>query len=136
MRRPAAYSRSATLFGWVLLVALLGTMACGDSTGPATCNATGVGQIAISAGVSPSITWVADCRAERLAVFVVATGAAVWELRAGSKGIPKPVAYGIVSAGVREEHSAEPLQAGTAYGVLVTIVTSTASLSAVAGFTP
>jgi hypothetical protein len=122
---------------WVLLFAIVSAEACDPSTGPDPCTASGVGVITISAGTTPSISWAAGCRAERLAVFFVTTGTATWELRAGRRGIPKPVTYGVVPAGVLEEHAVEALQIGTTYGVFVTVATSGGGrASAVATFTP
>jgi hypothetical protein len=132
LRRRAHPPRRSSLF-----VATLSAVACSTSTAPAACDAPSVGAVTISAGTSPDISWAAPCNAEALDVFHAVTGTAVWQLRAASKGIPKPVAYDVVPAGVTEEHPAEALHAGTTYGVLITIVTLDGSrLQSVGDFTP
>ena len=136
MTAPAC-SRPPALLGTVVLVAILGTVTCSTSTGPAACDAPGVGTVTISRGASPDISWAASCEAEALDVFVATTGTAAWQLRAASRGIPKPVAYGMVPVGVTELHPAEALQVGATYGVFVTIVTPAgARLQALGIFTP
>ena len=136
-RTVPPYRRTHRRSRALLLAAILGTVTCDTVTGPAPCNAFAVGVVTASAGTSPRISWVADCQAVKFAVFSPTTSAAIWQLRADRKGIPKPVDYGVVPAGVREEHPAEALQVGTSYGVFITILSSRGdTLSVIAVFTP
>jgi hypothetical protein len=109
---------------------------CGDSTSAAACNATSVGAISVSGGLTPTIAWAAECEAQVVAVYDVLTGFEVWHLTAHTRSIPKPVVYGVVPAGAKVLHSAEPLQPGTGYGVYVAILVGTDTLVRIDNFTP
>jgi hypothetical protein len=110
---------------------------CGDSNSPAPCSATSVGVLSVSGGLNPTISWAADCPAQVLAVYDLRTGFFdVWHVTADTRSIPKPVVYGVVPAGAKELHAAEPLQPGTHYGVYVAVLVGTDTLASVGGFTP
>lgn len=128
MRRPC--------YACCTLFALLLAVACNDSTSAHPCSAAAVGPLTIGAGTTPSISWAASCPAEFLAVIDPASGLPLWQLRANTRKILKPVTYGLVPAGVTEEHNAEILQVGISYDVLVSIVTGSDTLSTLGTFTP
>ena len=133
---PGQPPTRARFFPACFLAALVVVTACSDNSGPPACSAGTVGPITVGAGTMPTISWAANCPAVSLAVYSAATGIPVWEIVAVRRQIPKPVTYGIVPGGVFEEHPAEALQAGTAYGVYVQILIGTDTLGAIAVFTP
>ena len=119
-----------------LLLALACCMVgCGDSASPMPCSATSA-VVSVSGGLNPTITWAAQCGAQEVAVFDAGTGFEVWHLTANTRSIPKPVVYGVVPAGAKVLHAAEPLQPGTGYGVYVAILVGTDTLASIANFTP
>jgi hypothetical protein len=128
---PARGHRQALLL--FLACCLVG---CGDSTSPTPCSATGVGPITASGGLTPTITWAAECAAQEVMVFDLGTGLALWHVTGDTRGIPKPVVYGVAPAGTKILHTAEPLQLGTRYGVYVAILVGTDTLGAIGGLTP
>ena len=106
---------------------------CGDSTSPTACPAPSVG---VSGGLNPTITWAGECGAQVVTVYETNTGFEVWHLTANTRSIPKPVVYGVVPAGAKALHAAEPLQRGTGYGVYVAVLTGTDTIASVGTFTP
>lgn len=133
---PGQPPTRARFFPACLLVALVVVTACSDTADPRACSASAVGPMTIGTGTTPTISWAANCPAVTLAVFSASTGIPTWEIRTSRRQIPKPVTYGIVPGGVFEEHQAEALQAGTAYGVYAQILIGTDTLGAIAVFTP
>ena len=133
---PGQPPTRARFFHTCLLTVVVVVTACSDTSDPPACSAGTVGPITVGAGTMPTISWAANCPAVSLAVYSAATGIPVWEIVADRRQIPKPVTYGIVPGGVFEEHPAEALQAGTAYGVYVQILIGTDTLGAIAVFTP
>lgn len=129
--RRAQWHRPALLL--VLACCMLG---CDDSTSPAACTATSAGGVAVSGGLNPTITWAAECGAQVVAVYDVLTGFELWHLTANTRSIPKPVVYGVVPAGVKALHAAEPLQPGTGYGVYLAFLVGTDTLASATSFTP
>lgn len=107
---------------------------CGDSTSPMPCSATSV-VVSVSGGLNPTITWAAECGAQEVFVYDVSTGFEVWHLTANTRSIPKPVVYGVVPAGAKVLHAAEPLQPGTGYGVYVAVLVGTDTLASIGTFT-
>jgi hypothetical protein len=108
---------------------------CGDSTSPTGCQA-GAVLTHVSDGLTPTITWAAECGAQVVAVYDASTGLPVWQLRADTRDIPKPVLYGVVPGGVMELNPAEDLHAGTKYGVYVALLVGADTLAEVGNFTP
>ncbi len=120
----------------ILLLAALPTLACESATGALPCTANSAGAVTITAGTHPSISWAADCQASVLIVFSAPTATEVWTLVARQKEIPKPVQYGVNPPGARVAHAAEALTPGTEYGVLVSVVNGSDTLTSVDYFTP
>jgi hypothetical protein len=108
---------------------------CDDSNGPAACSDP-PGAVAVSGGLNPTITWAAECEAQVVSVYDAATGFEVWHLTANTRSIPKPVVYGVVPAGTKVLHAAEPLQPGTGYGVYVAVLVGTDTAASIGTFTP
>ena len=71
-----------------------------------------------------------------VAVYDTGTGFEVWHLTANTRSIPKPVVYGVVPAGAKALHAAEPLQPGTGYGVYLAFLVGTDTLASATSFTP
>jgi hypothetical protein len=94
------------------------------------------GVVSVSGGLNPTITWDAECEAEVVVVYDPGTGIAVWHLIASTRSIPKPVVYGVVPAGAKALHAAEPLQRGTGYGVYVAVLVGTDTSASLGTFTP
>lgn len=109
---------------------------CGDATSARPCAATSVGPVGVSGGLNPTITWVAECAAQVVAVYDAGTGIDVWHLTANTRSIAKPVVYGVVPVGAKALHAAEPLQPGMLYGVYVAVVVGTDTLASIGNFTP
>jgi hypothetical protein len=105
---------------------------CGDSTSPTPCGATPI-DISVSGGLTPTITWAAECRALEVAVYDPVNGFPLWHITADTRSIPTPVVYGVAPAGAKTLHAAEPLQSGAGYGVFVAVLNGP---NAVGGFTP
>jgi hypothetical protein len=120
----------------LLLLLACCMVGCGDSTDPTPCSAPSVGAVGVSGGLNPTITWAAECEAQVVAVYDAGTGFDVWHLTANTRSIPKPVVYGVVPAGAKALHAAEPLQPGTGYGVYVAVVVGTDTLASIGTFTP
>jgi hypothetical protein len=94
-----------------------------------------VGPVGVSGGLNPTITWVAECAAQAVAVYDAGTGIDVWHLNANTRSIA-PVVYGVGPGGAKALHAAEPLQPGMLYGVYVAVMVGTDTLASIGNFTP
>ena len=103
------------------------------------CSGHSVGQVSVSSGLTPEISWTSDCGAHKLSVYVAATDQPVWGIDGTSTQMfDDPVTYGVVPAGVTEVRAAEALQRGTRYGVRLVRYHGTVddSIIGTATFTP
>jgi hypothetical protein len=79
--------------------------------------------VAVSGGVSPTISWTPSCGISSLDVFPTAGGASLWVLYSGAQAPENPfrsgIRYGRPPAGALEVTGPMPLVVGTEYTVAV-----------------
>ena len=107
----------------------------GDSTSTTPCSDP-PGAVSVSGGLNPTITWAAECEAQEVTVYDANTGFAVWAPHRQHSQYPETgCLIGVVPAGAKALHAAEPLQRGTGYGVYVAALVGTDTSASVGTFT-
>jgi hypothetical protein len=112
--------------------------ACGDGgTGPgASGPCTGNVSISVSAGTTPTFTWLPPCRV--VALLVEQEASDMWFVEGTGDGIASGVQYGTVPPNGAADEPALPLVPGTTYEVILFRGTSLqdATLAGIREFTP